>query len=63
MVVTLGFKTCVSSLCSPLAAPPCFFLIKMATAIHEMYIAIWISMGVTVISFVGGILERIKHLS
>ena len=92
MGITLGFKTCMSSLCVVMCllsvhyvtlhlyttvcipfgvkgyifslftvgSPPCFFLLKIAFALHETYIALWLSMGIAVASFVGGVFERIK---
>ena len=37
------------------ASPPCAFLLKIAVALQDLYITVWISMGVAVIAFIGGV--------
>jgi hypothetical protein len=93
MGITLGFKTCMSSLfvvmcllsvhyvtlhlyttvCIPfgvkgyifslftVGSPPCFFLFKIASALHETYVTFWITMGIAVISFGGDVFDRFKQ--
>jgi len=58
--VPFGVKGYIFSLFT-VGSPPCFFLLKIASALHETYIALWISMGIAVISFGGGVFDRIKQ--
>lgn len=57
--IPFGVKGYLFSLFT-VGSPPCFFLLKIASALHETYIALWLSMGIAVASFVGGVFERIK---
>ena len=44
------------------ASPPCAFLLKIAVALQDLYITVWISMGVAGIAFIGGVWNRIGQV-
>ena len=54
LCVPCGAKGYMMSLFT-VASPPCAFLLKVAVALQDLYITVWISMGVALIAFLGGV--------
>ena len=59
--VPFGVKGYILSLFT-VASPPCSFLLKVAITLQYLYITVWFSIGVALISFIGGIWNTIVQV-
>ena len=61
LCVPCGAKGYIMSLFT-VASPPCSFLLKIAVTLQDLYITVWISMGVAAIAFIGGVWNSITQV-